>query len=187
MLRIHCAALNRRIVGSDFADVVVQAGGDILTEANFRVGDGVAGFLQGACSVNGWPGAFAELVIISWNLVWKMPKPSIVKQLLKLQCVSFKILFFRMETYGCAEVVVSSRRRRVIAVPWPLWSRLRACKPCSPHGCPSESVAGWVRSTICIRSPARSPRAPRMEVNTLPNISIRCNQLVDYRDPEWPE
>ncbi|KAH5111037.1 hypothetical protein HBI65_207590 [Parastagonospora nodorum] len=33
----------------------------------------VAGFLQGACSVNDRPGAFAEYLTVPWDLVWRIP------------------------------------------------------------------------------------------------------------------
>lgn len=36
-------------------------------------GDRVAGFLQGACSVNDRPGAFAEYVVCPADLVWRVP------------------------------------------------------------------------------------------------------------------
>ncbi|KAK3078217.1 hypothetical protein LTS18_008133 [Coniosporium uncinatum] len=38
-----------------------------------KPGSRVAGFLQGACSVNERPGAFAEYVICAWDLVWEIP------------------------------------------------------------------------------------------------------------------
>lgn len=36
-------------------------------------GERVAGFLQGACSVNDRPGAFAEYVVVPADLVWRIP------------------------------------------------------------------------------------------------------------------
>ncbi|KAI4915848.1 hypothetical protein J4E90_004294 [Alternaria incomplexa] len=69
-----------RTVGSDFAGVVVEAGCDVPVEANLCVGDEVGGFLQGACSVNDRPGAFAELVVAPWDLVWKISKPVAMEQ-----------------------------------------------------------------------------------------------------------
>jgi NADPH:quinone reductase-like Zn-dependent oxidoreductase len=38
-----------------------------------KVGDRVAGFVQGACSVNPRPGAFAEYVVCPADLVWRVP------------------------------------------------------------------------------------------------------------------
>ena len=59
----HPLGSSGRTVRSDFAGVVVEAGCDMPGEANLCVGDGVGGFLQGVCSVNDRPGAFAELVV----------------------------------------------------------------------------------------------------------------------------
>jgi NADPH:quinone reductase-like Zn-dependent oxidoreductase len=62
-----------RIVGSDFAGIVVATGedpGSTFLGPNTRV----AGFLQGACSVNERPGAFAEYLICPVNLLWKVPE-----------------------------------------------------------------------------------------------------------------
>lgn len=85
-----------RIVGSDFAGLVVARGllapssasppNDTLNGGGSRLrrssttfstsinrGDRVAGFLQGACSVNDRPGAFAEYIVCPADLVWRIP------------------------------------------------------------------------------------------------------------------
>ncbi|KAJ9137056.1 Enoylreductase-like protein [Pleurostoma richardsiae] len=58
-----------RTVGSDFSGTVVASGGT----TTFSKGDRVAGFLQGACSVNDRPGAFAEYLVCPADLVRKVP------------------------------------------------------------------------------------------------------------------
>jgi NADPH:quinone reductase-like Zn-dependent oxidoreductase len=60
-----------RVIGSDFAGVV-DALGESVSVSDVNVGDRVAGFLQGACSVNERPGAFAEYLVCPWDLVWKI-------------------------------------------------------------------------------------------------------------------
>ncbi|KAF5720995.1 ToxD-like protein [Fusarium mundagurra] len=69
------AAQEKRIVGTDFAGVVVEAGSEIsdLSDPRVKVGTRVAGFLQGASSVNDRPGAFAEFIAVPYDLVWKIP------------------------------------------------------------------------------------------------------------------
>ncbi|KAF4475868.1 hypothetical protein FAGAP_12551 [Fusarium agapanthi] len=69
------AAQDKRIVGTDFAGVVVEAGSEIsdLSDHRVKVGTRVAGFLQGASSVNERPGAFAEFIVVPYDLVWKIP------------------------------------------------------------------------------------------------------------------
>ena len=59
-----------RTIGSDFAGVVDALGDEV--PSGLKRGDRVAGFLQGACSVNERPGAFAEFLVCPWDLVWKV-------------------------------------------------------------------------------------------------------------------
>jgi len=56
-----------RTVGSDFAGIVTAVG---ETVDRALLGKRVAGFLQGACSMNERPGAFAEFLCVDWDLVW---------------------------------------------------------------------------------------------------------------------
>ncbi|SCV47010.1 related to toxD gene [Fusarium fujikuroi] len=69
------AAQEKRTVGTDFAGVVVEPGSAIgdLSDPRVKVGTRVAGFLQGASSVNDRPGAFAEFIAVPYDLVWKIP------------------------------------------------------------------------------------------------------------------
>lgn len=85
-----------RIVGSDFAGLVVARGppapssgspqngalgngGSRLRRSSttfstsINRGDRVAGFIQGACSVDNRPGAFAEYIVCPADLVWRVP------------------------------------------------------------------------------------------------------------------
>ncbi|KAH7061709.1 chaperonin 10-like protein [Paraphoma chrysanthemicola] len=62
-----------RTVGSDFAGHVVQIGTNVPNSVGLSNGVRVAGFLQGACSVNDRPGAFAEYAIVPFDLVWRIP------------------------------------------------------------------------------------------------------------------
>jgi NADPH:quinone reductase-like Zn-dependent oxidoreductase len=62
-----------RVIGSDFAGVVESLGPSVSATGILKPGDRVAGFLQGASSVNDRPGAFAEYLVSPWDLVWKVP------------------------------------------------------------------------------------------------------------------
>ena len=82
LVKVHCVALNPvdslyvfnplggsgRTVGSDFAGTVEESQFE-----GVAIGTRVAGFLQGACSANDRPGAFAEYLICPGDLVWKIP------------------------------------------------------------------------------------------------------------------
>jgi NADPH:quinone reductase-like Zn-dependent oxidoreductase len=85
LVKVHAIALNPidplyvhnplgnsgRTVGSDFSGKVAALGID--TPSTVQIGQRVAGFLQGACSVNERPGAFAEYLVVPWDLVWTPP------------------------------------------------------------------------------------------------------------------
>lgn len=87
LIRVHSVALNPvdslyvynplgssgRVIGSDFAGVVVSLGPSVPATCGLNPGDRVAGFLQGASSVNDRPGAFAEYLVCPNDLAWKVP------------------------------------------------------------------------------------------------------------------
>ncbi|KAH7013246.1 chaperonin 10-like protein [Ilyonectria destructans] len=91
LIRVHAVALNPvdslyvshpiaiqeyRVIGTDFAGIVVGASPELAGSPDPRTKSGgrVAGFLQGACSVNDRPGAFAEYITAPYDLVWNVPK-----------------------------------------------------------------------------------------------------------------
>ncbi|MCJ1451544.1 hypothetical protein MMC28_001883 [Mycoblastus sanguinarius] len=89
-----------RTIGSDFAGVV-----DVLGDAvpqltsGLKPGDRVAGFLQGACSANDRPGAFAEFLVCPWDLVWKVGEEMRLQEAAAISLCGLtaaQALFFRM-------------------------------------------------------------------------------------------
>ncbi|CEI68745.1 hypothetical protein FVEN_g8000 [Fusarium venenatum] len=82
LVRVQCVALNPvdslyvseplgttgRTVGSDWAGTIIESNAGYL-----RPGTRVAGFLQGASSVNERPGAFAEYLVCPSDLLWTLP------------------------------------------------------------------------------------------------------------------
>ncbi|KAK8912221.1 Enoyl reductase [Metarhizium anisopliae] len=90
LIRVHAVALNpvdviyvedpvaeqqQRVVGTDFAGVVIGASNDLANVEDGRIQNGtrVAGFLQGASSSNDRPGAFAEYITAPYDLLWTIP------------------------------------------------------------------------------------------------------------------
>ena len=77
LVQVHAVALNPvdalyvfqplgltgRVVGSDFAGTIVAFGDAVPVDCGLQLGSRVAGFCQGACSVNDRPGAFAEFLV----------------------------------------------------------------------------------------------------------------------------
>jgi NADPH:quinone reductase-like Zn-dependent oxidoreductase len=90
LVKVHAIALNPvdslytynplgktgRVVGSDFAGTVHHA----PSASPFQHGQRVAGFLQGACSRNDRPGAFAEYIICPADLLWLVPDDMTLEQ-----------------------------------------------------------------------------------------------------------
>lgn len=111
-----------RVVGSDFAGLVVGRGppappsGDETTtnggggpsrlrrsgtamSVSVNRGDRVAGFLQGACSINDLPGAFAEYVVCPADLVWRVPPHVTFEEAASISLAALTAaqgIFFRM-------------------------------------------------------------------------------------------
>lgn len=73
----HTTALNRGGGGSSSSNSNspsrLRRSSTGLSASVVSRGDRVAGFLQGACSVNDRPGAFAEYVVCPADLVWRVP------------------------------------------------------------------------------------------------------------------
>lgn len=57
-----------RVIGSDFAGVVETLGDSVPAANGLKVGTTVAGFLQGACSINERRGALQEYLVCPWGL-----------------------------------------------------------------------------------------------------------------------
>ncbi|CEL08186.1 hypothetical protein ASPCAL11338 [Aspergillus calidoustus] len=90
LVRIHAVAVNpvdqiyfaepiatqeQRVLGVDFAGEVVSRHLrlDGVEDRRARMGERVAGFVQGANSVNDLPGAFAQYVAAPYDLLWSIP------------------------------------------------------------------------------------------------------------------
>ena len=69
-----------RIIGSDFAGFVHEVGSAVPHGSGLQVGTRVAGFVQGASSINNRPGAFAEYAVSPWDLVWKVANDMTLEQ-----------------------------------------------------------------------------------------------------------
>ncbi|TXT12833.1 hypothetical protein VHUM_01234 [Vanrija humicola] len=85
LVKVHAIALNpvdslyvgsplaqqeTRVIGTDFAGVVVSAGDDLAASDDART---KAVPLTPACSRNERPGAFAEYVVVPYDLTWTVP------------------------------------------------------------------------------------------------------------------
>ena len=88
-----------RTIGSDFAGVIHALGDGVPPTYRLKPGDRVAGFLQGACSANERPGAFANYLVCPWDLVWKVGDGMLLQEAAALNLCGLtaaQALFFRM-------------------------------------------------------------------------------------------
>ena len=88
-----------RTIGSDFAGVIDAVGDEVPPTRGLKLGSRVAGFLQGACSVNERPGAFANYLVCPWDLVWKVPDEIRLQEAAAVSLCGLtaaQALFFRM-------------------------------------------------------------------------------------------
>ncbi|KAH7233153.1 chaperonin 10-like protein [Fusarium tricinctum] len=178
------AAQEKRIIGTDFAGVVVEAGPGINDPLDSRVKSGtrVAGFLQGACSVNDRPGAFAEYITIPYDLVWAVPKG------LSLEEAS---------TISMCGLTAAQAIHGRLGLPSPF-----STNPSTQHRNGSEvtnvfiygsstSVGLYAAQLVRIsekvsgRPASLIGAASSSKHEILRNKPYSYDVLVDYRDPEW--
>lgn len=193
----HPLASSGRTVGSDFAGTVASFGAGVPAAANLKLGDRVAGFLQGACSVNDRPGAFAEYAVIPWDLVWKVPENMNLDQAAGVSLVSLTAaqgMWFRLGLQAPFEF-----EEKKILEEHPEWISMR--KEPGPTTDPinffiygaSTSVGLYAAQMIRI-SARKSGRAIRLfgaasksRWDLLKSEPYSYDVLVDYRDDDWSD
>lgn len=186
-----------RTVGSDFAGTIIQTGGDVPTEADLGVGNEVAGFLQGACSVNERPGAFAEFVVVPWDLVWKVPKSVTLEQAAGVSLVtltSAQAIWYRLGV----EAPFAYDREQVFQE-HPEWKSAAPSRwdeadviNVFVYGA-STSVALFAAQMIRLSAKSSGKAiklygaASEARWKLLKAEPYGYDALVDYQDPDWPE
>ena len=202
LIRVHAVALNpvdalyiakplalaaqQRVVGSDFAGTVHKLGTSIPPSSQLKEGTRVAGFLQGACSVNERPGAFAEYLVVESDLVWRVPKDMSLESAASISL--------------CALTAAQGLFPRMgIKPPFP-WDDgvYRPSGGLNPvlrvfiYGA-STSLGQYAAQLIRLAAKASGRKAilfgaaspARHEMLKAPPFNY--NGLVDYRDEAWPE
>ncbi|KAK0383183.1 hypothetical protein NLU13_9096 [Sarocladium strictum] len=199
LVRVHAIALNpvdtvytsnpiaaqpQRVVGTDFAGVVVEAATDLATfsDARTKPGARVSGFLQGACSVNDRPGAFAEYLVIPYDLVWLVPESLSLEEASTISMCGLTAAQGLFSRLGLAAPFASDAR--------------------SPSGLEPVTVFIYGASTSLGLYAAQlvhaSARASGQHIRLVGAASTSkhgflrqepysYDALVDYRDPSWPD
>ncbi|MCJ1413460.1 hypothetical protein MMC19_007565, partial [Ptychographa xylographoides] len=180
-----------RVIGSDFAGVIDVLGDAVPPTSTLKLGDRVAGFLQGVCSINERPGAFSEYLVCPWDLVWKVGDGRSLQEAAAVSLCGLtaaQALFFRMGLNP--------------PFPWPD-KQATTAEPAKPEPEPQSSLScfiygastsvGMYAAQLVRRSAESSGKtirlfgaASRKHFYMLKAEPYGYTDIVDYRDEDWP-
>lgn len=171
----HPLGTTGRVLGSDFAGTIDAVGPSV--SSNIKPGARVAGFVQGASSINDHPGAFAEFVACPWDLVWHIGNLSFEQAAAVSLCAltAAQALFLRL------------------GVPSPFsWSDQPQPKDPAPKSIfiygASTSVGLYAAQLVKQAGLAtRIGAASSKHFDVLRSSPYQYDHLVDYRSSDWPE
>lgn len=197
LIRVHSVALNPvdslyvyhplgssgRVIGSDFAGVVVSLGPSVPATGGLNPGDRVAGFLQGASSVNDRPGAFAEYLVCPYDLVWKVPGNLRLEDAAAISLCGLtaaQALFYRLGLKAPFK--------------WNEPSGQEETKEASIFVYGASTSVGLYAAQLVRRAAAVGGTkvqlvgaASRKHFELLKTEPYSYDHIVDYRDDDWPE
>ncbi|KAF2102098.1 GroES-like protein [Rhizodiscina lignyota] len=175
-----------RVLGSDFSGIVVSLGSSVPESSHLVAGSRVAGFLQGASSIDDHPGAFAEFLVCPWDLVWRIGdlpfELAATVSLCALTAAQALFLRFRLPapfTWCNSDVPDTKDEPRT-----------------QDHGPISIFINGASTSVALFASqlaqhtpcPVRLfGSASRKHFSMLSSAPYNYAHLVDYRSPGWPQ
>ena len=188
----HPLGSTGRVIGSDFAGVVELSGDAVPATSTLQRGDRVAGFLQGACSINERPGAFSEYLVCPWDLVWKVGEGGSLQEAAAVSLCGLtaaQAFFFRMGLQP--------------PFPWPDRQTTTTAEPAKPGPEPQRSLScfiygastsvGMYAAQLVRRSAESSGKpirlfgaASRKHFPMLKAEPYGYTDVVDYRDEDWP-
>jgi NADPH:quinone reductase-like Zn-dependent oxidoreductase len=198
LIKVHAIALNPvdslytsnplgetgRVVGSDFAGTIQTA----PPNSPLQRGQRVAGFLQGACSHNDRPGAFAEYIACSADLLWRVPDDMTLEQaaavsLCALTAAQAVFLRLGLEPPFALPPTVSSEDSALDNASDPLYFLIYGA---------STSVGLYAAQLVHNAASASGKRIVLIGVASKARFPLLQAQpyaydcLVDYHDAEWP-
>ncbi|KAL1591996.1 hypothetical protein SLS60_011588 [Paraconiothyrium brasiliense] len=192
----HPLAPTGRTIGSDFAGTVLSTGPSVPSHSGLRPGSRVAGFLQGACSVNDRAGAFAERASIDWDLVWKVPDEMSFEDACGVSLVALTAaqgLWFRLGLRA-----PFAYNRAAALEEHPAWTWLAAEQLQVPdtieffiYGA-STAVGLYAAQMVWISAGLAGGKvrlvgaAGKARWEMLKGMPFGYDHLVDYHDEDWP-
>ncbi|MCJ1230329.1 hypothetical protein MMC12_007002 [Toensbergia leucococca] len=184
-------ALTGRVVGSDFAGVVDKLGDDVPPTSRLKLGDRVAGFLQGACSINERPGAFSDYLVCPWDLVWKVRDRMRLQEAAAINLCGLtaaQALFFRMNLKAPFQWLEPLAMR---AGPQKHGQELPSALTFFIYG--ASTSVGMYAAQLVWRSAESGQSIIRLfgtagqkHFNMLKAEPYGYTDIVDYRDDDWP-
>jgi NADPH:quinone reductase-like Zn-dependent oxidoreductase len=173
-----------RVVGSDFAGTIHYA----PPNSQFQYGQRVAGFLQGACSRNDRPGAFAEYITCPTDLLWRVPDDVTLEKAAAISLCALtaaQAVFFRLglEPPFALPSSVSSEATAVENRSAPLYFLIYGA---------STSVGLYAAQLVHHAASASGKRIVLIGVASQARFPLlqaepyAYDYLVDYHDAEWP-
>ncbi|KAF2793115.1 GroES-like protein [Melanomma pulvis-pyrius CBS 109.77] len=193
----HPLASSGRTIGSDFSGTIVSLGSFVPPGNNLKTGDRVAGFLQGACSVNERPGAFAEFLSVPWDLVWKVPDGVTTEEAAGVSLVALTAaqgIWYRLGLNA-----PFAYDKETVLEENPGWESSRIVRSNDPdvlnffiYGA-STSVALYAAQMVRLSAQASGKKirlfgaASKARWELLKAEPYGYEHLVDYRDADWLE
>jgi NADPH:quinone reductase-like Zn-dependent oxidoreductase len=190
----HPLGSSGRTVGSDFAGTIASLSPSIPQAANLNIGNRVAGFLQGACSVNDRPGAFAEYAVIPWELVWRVPEEVKLEEAAGMSLVALtaaQAIWFRL---GLSAPFAYDQSQVLGKLPELPRSPIQDPPPTMNFLIYGASTAVGLNAAQFVRLSAKASGrtirligvASKARWNMLESAPYGYDFLVDYREQDWP-
>ncbi|OWT43224.1 zinc-binding oxidoreductase [Pochonia chlamydosporia 170] len=198
LIRVHAVALNpvdalyvqepvaeqqQRVVGTDFAGIVVGASDELRGVADGRVQNGtrVAGFLQGASSANDRPGAFAEYATAPYDLLWTIPEGLSFEEAATISMCGLTAAQGIFDRFG-------------LPGPFSAGQIVPSDDPINVLVYGSSTSLGQLAAQLVHRVGEASGRSIRLigvasssKHEFLRGAPYKYDYLVDYREQDWPE
>ena len=175
-----------RVIGSDFSGTVDELGNSVPAASGLQIGSRVAGFVQGACSINDRPGAFQEYVICPWDLVWQVRDERRLEDAAAVSLCGLtaaQALFFRMGLQTPFQWQESAGET----------SKRRQKNAFSVFIYGATTSVGMYAAQLVQKSAEISGQrvklygaASRKHFEMLTSEPYCYDQIVDYRETDWP-
>lgn len=193
----HPLAHSGRTIGSDFSGVITSLGSSVPASSNLKVRDRVSGFLQGACSVNDRPGAFAEFLVVEWDLVWKVPESVSTEESAGVSLVALTAaqgMWYRLALKAPFEYDEAGVLEEHPEWVWNQLSGEEAPQTLNYfiYGA-STSVGLYAAQMVQLSAQASGKKirlfgaASKAKWEMLKSEPYGYEHLVDYKDGDWPE